>query len=418
MIAIADANNFYASCERAFNPSLEGKPVVILSNNDGCIVARSNEAKALGITMGQPLFHAQELIDQHNIHVFSSNYTLYGDMSARVMATLNRFVEEVEVNSIDEAFLNLANCPGTPDAFARQLRTTVGQWTRIPISIGIAPTKTLAKVANWYAKKQPEHGGVYTLEGPEAIRSALQDFAIGDLWGVGHRYASMLKQNGIRTAWELSQVHEDWIQRYMTVNGLRLVYELRGMPCRLLEVEPPAQKAICCAPSFGRLVTDLPTVRLALTNHLARASEKLRAQGSAARSLTVFVHTNRFRDKDRQYYNSRSVRLPHATGSLPELVRYAMAALESIFKMGYDYQKVGVFLTDLVPQTHQQEHLFTGGPDARLHKLGEMVDGLNKKFGRDKVRLAAQGYDTSWKTKQQWLSRCYTTRWNEILEAN
>ncbi|WP_234733580.1 Y-family DNA polymerase [Tellurirhabdus bombi] len=417
MIAIADANNFYVSCERAFNPTLEKKPVVIMSNNDLCVIARSNEAKALGIKMGQPYFQAEEFIKAHDIQVFSSNYVLYGDMSARVMSTLAHFVEDVEVSSIDEAFLDLTSCPGNPDDIGRQLKATVSQWTRIPLSIGIAPTKTLAKVANWYAKKAPESGGVLTFQDPDQINSALKNFEVDNLWGIGRRYATLLKKNHIHTAWDLSQVHDLWIEKHMTVNGLRLVHELRGLPCHPLEVEPTAKRVICVAPSFGQLIHDLPTIQMGLMNHLAQASRKLRAQNSAASSLTVFLHTNRYRTNAKYYSNSRFVQLPHPSGSLSELAKYASAALEAIFRFGYAYQKVGIYLTGLVPLHYQQPSIFTEGPDPRHAKLSQAMDQLNHRFGRDKVRLAAQGYEERWQMKQRWLSRCYTTRWSDILEA-
>ena len=253
MYGLVDCNNFYVSCERAFNPSLNGKPIVVLSNNDGCAIARSNEAKALGLKMGTPYFQLKEQIEHNEVHVFSSNYTLYGDMSSRVMATLGRFVEEVEVYSIDEAFMNLTGYESVyPDltVFARDLRQTVDQWTRIPVSVGIAPTKTLCKVANYYAKREPQHGGVLLLDSDSKIQSVLADFGVADLWGIGWRYAGMLKRNGIRTAAQLAALPDDWINAKLTVNGLRLAYELRGKSCKLLELDTKPKKAICSAPKL------------------------------------------------------------------------------------------------------------------------------------------------------------------------
>jgi len=272
--------------------------VVILSNNDGCVVARSNEAKALGIKMGIPFFQLAELRKQHDVAVFSSNYSLYGDMSARVMATLGRFVEEVEVYSIDEAFLNLAGYESVyPNLgeLAQTIRSTVLQWTRIPVSVGIAPTKTLCKVANFYAKRQAEHNGVLLLDSGRKISDALENLDVSELWGIGWRYAGMLKRNGIRTAAQFRDAPDDWISTRLTVNGLRLAYELRGMPCKMVEVDAQPKKSICTAPSFGRGVHDLDTISQALTTHLSRATEKLRRQASAAGTLTVFLHTNRFK---------------------------------------------------------------------------------------------------------------------------
>ncbi|ADB42797.1 Y-family DNA polymerase [Spirosoma linguale] len=418
MIALADCNNFYVSCERSFNPSLNGQPVVVLSNNDGSIVARSNEVKKLNVGMGQPFFEIERLRQEHGIHVFSSNYVLYGSMSARVMAIFGRFVEDVEVYSIDEAFFDLNGYESIyPDltTFAHNLRSTVMQWTRIPISIGIAPTKTLAKVANWYAKRQPDASGVCMLSTPEQIRQALEQLSVDELWGIGRRYASFLKQNGIKTALEFSQCHDVWVQKHFTINGLRLVYELRGEVCRTVETQPSARKSVCVAPSFGELVGDRPTLYEALTNYVARASEKLRKQRLAAGAMTVFLHTNRFRAAVGQYSNSRSFTLPVPTNLIPELSHYAIKALDSIYKSGYAYQKVGLILSALQPDTHQTPDVFEGELDPRLLKLLPTVERLNSKLGRDKVRFAAQGFNHLWKMKQRWLSPCYTTHWKDII---
>lgn len=423
MLGLLDVNNMYVSSERSFNRSLERRPVVVLSNNDGCIIARSNEGKALGIKMSAPFFQLDELQQQHNIRVFSSNYALYGDMSARIMATIGRFVEEVEVYSIDEAFLNLTGYEAIyPDLtqFARQLKQTIARWHRIPVSIGLAPAKTLCKVANYYAKRVEEYEGVLGLDTADRIEEVLRDFDVSELWGIGSRYASLLRRNGIRTAAQFRDAPDDWINQHLTVNGLRLAYELRGIPCKLLEVEAPAKKAICSAPSFGRLVFDYDTIAQGMTTHLARAAQKLRQQGSAAGTMTVFLHTNRFRrspngEQAKQYYGTRTVQLPHPTSSNSELATYALAALKLVYRFGYAYQKAGIILSNLVPDTHRQASFFCDTPNERLVNLYRVVDRLNHRHGRDKVRLAAQGYDPTWKTRQQWISSCYTTRWKDIL---
>ncbi|GHB87516.1 Y-family DNA polymerase [Persicitalea jodogahamensis] len=423
MLGLVDCNNFYVSCERSFNPALEGKPVVVLSNNDGCVIARSSEAKALGIKMGLPYFQLKELLSQHEIKIFSSNYTLYGDMSARVMATLGQFSEEVETYSIDEAFINLeawGNAHSDLLIMAQNLRATVGRWTRIPVSIGVAPTKTLCKVANYFSKRSPENDGVLILDTPARITEALSDFPVAELWGIGSRYAAVLRRNDIRTAAQLRDAPDEWINRNLTVNGLRTAYELRGLPCKMLETEAAPKKAICTSPSFGRLVPDLKTVSEALVTHLSRAAEKLRKQGSAAGTVTVFLHTNRFKispngQPARQYYNSLSAQLPHPTASTTELTGYAQALLKTVFRFGYAYQKVGVILSNLVPIDHRQAAIFTDGPDERLVRLSATIDRLNHRYGRDKVRLAAAGYDNTWHHKQQWMSPAYTTRWRDIL---
>ncbi|MBO0936454.1 Y-family DNA polymerase [Fibrella sp. HMF5335] len=423
MIGLLDVNNMYVSCERSFDCSLDNQAVVVLSNNDGCVIARSNEAKELGIKMGTPFFQLDKLRQQHDIRVFSSNYTLYGDMSARIMATIGRFVEQVEIYSIDEAFMNLASYESVyPDLnqFGRELRQTVAQWHRIPVSIGLAPTKTLCKVANYFAKRMVEHEGVLLLDRPDKIDDVLHEFEVADLWGIGSRYASLLRRNGIRTAAQFRNAPDDWISQHLTVNGLRLAYELRSIPCKLLEVEVLPKKAICFAPSFGRLIPDYNTIAQGLATYIARAAYKLRKQNSAAGTLTVFLHTNRFQrspngELAKQYYNSRTVDLPHPTSSNAELVAYASAALKSVYRFGYAYQKVGIILSNLVPDNHRQLALFSDSLDERLVKLHQVTDRLNHRYGRDKVRFAAQGYDPTWKIKQQWVSPHYTTQWKDIL---
>ncbi|CCH55895.1 DNA polymerase V [Fibrisoma limi BUZ 3] len=425
MIGLVDVNNMYVSCERSFNPSLNGVPVVVLSNNDGAIIARSNEAKALGIKMGVPYFMVKELLDAHQVRIFSSNYALYHDMSTRFYSALHRFVEHVEINSIDEAFISLDGYQSVyPDLddLARHMKAKIHQWTRLPVAIGLAPTKTLAKVANYYAKRQESARGVVVLSGEQQIRAALEDLPVSELWGVGSRLAAKLRQCDVKTAWQLRNAPDDFIRDLMTVNGLRLAYELRGQRCKLLEVETPAKKAICSAPSFGDLIPDRKLIQEALTTHLARATEKLRKQHSAAGVVTVFLHTNKHlkspNGEPAKYYSgTRTAVLPHPTTSHTELARYALALLESIYKPGYRYQKVGVMLSDLVADDFKQEGIFNEGPDPKLAKLAKVVDQLNYKHGRDKVRLAVQGYSPEWHMKQQLMSPRYTTRWKDILKA-
>lgn len=425
MLGLVDANNFYASCQRSFDPSLLNRPVVVLSNNDGCVVARSNEAKALGITMGAPFFQMAEIIENHNVAVFSSNYTLYGDMSARLMSTLTHFVEDVEVYSIDEAFIQADGYEAIYPSYrglGESIRTTVAQWLRIPVSVGFGPTKTLAKLSNRIAKQRPELSGVCVLDTPEAIDEVLSDFPVGDLWGVGRRYAGMLKRNGITTAAQLRNANDDWVNQVMTVNGLRLVHELRGFPCRVLEVGQPPKKAIVTAPSFGRLIPDLKTITEAMTTYLGKASEKLRRQDSLCSTMTVFLHTNRFKKSPngqpaKQYYNARTITLPHPTASLTELVRYGDSALQSIFQFGYAYQKVGIILSGFVPSDYRQKGLFIDGPDERMVKLSSIMDRLNQRHGRGTIQLANQSFSPDWEHNRKYLSPCYTTKWSEILKV-
>ena len=422
MLAHVDGKNFYASCHCIFQPELEGKPIIVLSNRDGNVVARSDAAKALGIKMTQPFFETKELRQQHEIFVFSSAYELYGDISSRLMSILTRFAPDVEVYSIDEAFLQLDEYTGVYPSYqglGQAIQQTVKQWLRIPVGVGIAPTKTLAKVANKLAKQRSD--GVCVLDTAEVIGEALDAFPIEDLWGVGGKSAGKLKKHGIKTAAQLRDVPDDWVRQIMTVNGVRLVHELRGFPCKLLDVNPPAKKCICCAPSFGKLVPDLETITDALTTHLSRACEKLRKQDSLCGTITVSLHTNKFRKTPgnglpaKQYSDSITVSLPHPTSATAELLQYAGSALQSIFAYGYAYQKVGIILTDLVPGDYRQKGVFVEGPNEKLLALSCVVDKLNYRFGQDKLRLASQMYNPDWPMKPAYLSQRYTTRWEEIL---
>ena len=376
--------------------------------------------------MGQPFFQLEALRAEQEIAVFSSNYALYADVSARMHSILTNFFADVEVYSIDEAFAQVDGYEGIYPSYqglGQAIRATMDQWLRIPVSVGFGPTKTLAKVANKLAKQTPHLGGVCVLDTPETIAQALSDFPVKELWGVGGRSALKLSRQGIKTAAQLREVPDEWINQVMTVNGLRLVHELRGFPCKLLAVNPPAKKAICTAPSFGRLVADLDTITDALTMYLARAAEKLRKQDSLCGTITVFLHTDRYRKTPgnhlpaRQYSNHITVSLPHPSSATPELLNYAVGGLKSIFRFGYLYQKVGIMLTDLVPGDYRQKGVFVEGPNEKLLALVGVVDRLNQRFGQDKLRLASQHYNPDWPMQQQWLSKRYTTRWEEILLA-
>lgn len=431
MYALIDVNNMYVSCERSFNPALIGKPVVALGNNDHCVIARSQEAKDIGIKMGQPIFQIRELIDQHNVLLCSSNFELYGDMSSRLMSLLTNFADHVEPYSIDEAFLQFEtnfedhySLYPSYQGLGTAMRDTVQQWLRLPICVGFAGTKTLAKVANKRAKSVAELNGVCVLNKTELIEEALTEFKVKDLWGIGHRYAAMLKRNGIENAWQLRTFDNlEWIRTKMTVNGLRMVYELRGYPCKLLEVNMPPKKTICTAVSFGKLIPDLKNIKDALTTYLARCCEKLRRQDSLARHVTVFLHTNPNRITPgnglpaKQYSASRSFQLPHHSNNLSDFLVYAIPVVESLFQFGYNYQKVGVILNDIVPQDHRQGGVFTGWPDEKRLRLGSVVDRINRRHGQDKVHVASQLPNPEWTMVQDSLSQRYTTRWNELLVA-
>lgn len=419
MQAHFDALSFYASCHISFQHALRKQPVIVLSNNDGNIVAQNDKAKKLGITRGTPFFQIKDLVRQQGIQVFSSTYPLYGDMSRRIFAIVGRFVERVEVYSIDEGFFDLEGYESIyPDlrVLAQRIRETTYRSSRIPINIGIAPTKTLCKVATWLAKRQSEHQGICLLDTPAKISDALQEFEVGELWGIGNRYERLLKRNGIQTAAQLREAPDDWVRQFLTVTGLRLVYELRGQPCKALEIEPAKKKSICTAPSFGSPVRDLEPLREAITTYLSRAAIKLRSQASAAGFITVFLHTNYFRTSERQYSNSRTIKLPHPSSSDSELIRYGMAALEAIYREGYNFQKVGIMLTDLVDWDYRQFSVFQEEPDERWKRVYSAVDRINARFGRGRIRLASQGFtESTWLMKQNFRSPCYTTRWNDIL---
>ncbi len=416
MIALVDCNNFYASCERVFNPKMEGKPVVVLSNNDGCVIARSNEAKEIGVPMGAPAFEYEKIFEQNNVQVFSSNYALYGDLSDRVMKVLSRFTPNIEMYSIDEAFLDLSNFPYHDlEKYCANIRRTVIQETGIPVSIGAAATKTLAKVANRYAKKRKREIGVHILNLQEEINHALTATDIADVWGVGGQYAKLLKGTGIRTAFEFTLLQEEWVRKNMYVTGLKTLLELRGVPCYSLEQVPRAKQGICTSRSFGTLVTDYTTLQESVATFASRCSEKLRKQHSVAAMLQVFVHTNPFREQDPQYFNSKSVILSTPTNVSYDMAKAAITGLKMIYRNGYNYKKAGVMVTGITPEQSVQLSMFEHPKFAKNKSVMQSVDRINKIMGRDKVRLTAMGFDRTWKLRQEKKSPCYTTRWSDLL---
>ncbi|MFC5271395.1 Y-family DNA polymerase [Adhaeribacter terreus] len=417
LFALVDCNNFYASCERLFRPELEGKPVVVLSNNDGCAIARSNEAKALGVKMGDPLFQIQDIVKQHNIHVFSSNYELYGDMSFRVAETLRSFTPNVEVYSVDESFLDLGEFKflNLPE-YALNIKNRVKQNTGIPVSIGVAPTKTLAKVANRIAKKSPKANGCLVLTDSYHIDEALKRTEIGDVWGVGRQYAKFLINYGIATAYKLKHTNDSWIKKHLSVVMLRTVKELRGEPCADLELEPGKKKEICTSRSFGKPVKEFDELLEAASTHAGKCAFKLRKQKCCAKELTVFVHTNRFADTP-QYFNSKKIQLPTASSSDLELIKHTKKALERIYKPGYLYKKAGVIVSDIIPGSNVQLNLLDKTDHGKEFTLMQFLDRITNKFGRDSVKVACQGIDPkkNWNLKREFISPCRTTRLNEIL---
>jgi len=415
LYALLDCNNFYVSCERVFNPELEGQPVVVLSNNDGCIIARSNEAKGLGLRMGEPYFRAKSLLDRNRVRVFSSNYALYGDMSRRVMEQVGRLEPEVEVYSIDEAFIRL---PAAKEEVLRitggDIRASVRQHTGIPVSIGFGPTKTLAKIANRMAKKHPEYDGVFVILPESDIGSILKGIEAGEVWGIGNRSSRKLADHGIFTAYDLSRADEVWVRKHLSITGVRTMRELRGISCFPLEEVPPPKHSIACSRSFGSLVTDFMEMREAAVSYVSRAAEKLRAQQLKAGCLTLYLTTNRFRIDQPQYADSRTVTFSCPTADTAELIAQAMRCLKELFRRGYAYQKVGVVLCDLTSaHIHHQANLFTV-PRRNRESLHKALDRINHRWGRDTLQYGSAGLVKPWHHKQAMKSPSYTTNWHEL----
>ena len=429
MYALVDCNNFYVSCERVFQPRLEGRPVVVLSNNDGCLIARSAEAKALGLRMGDPYFQVKPVLEQHAVTVFSSNYALYGDMSRRVMWYLGQVAPAVEVYSIDEAFLDLHGLVpfvvDSLDAYARTVRANVLARTGIPTCVGIAPTKTLAKLANRLAKKTPALSGVLHLDSDDRRRWALEQVAVEDVWSIGRQYATKLHAAGITTAAALAGCTEAYARRHLGgVVGARLVRELRGYPCLGLapsEDGTRARRSLCCSRTFGRPLSAFADVTGAVSAFASRAAEKLRRPGDAAHLLTVFLGKSRYGLEPPPYSCSTTLTLPVATSDTVELVRYAQAALKKLWQPGQRYTNAGVVLDGLEPAGQAQLGLFEAAPvsEKRARLMAEL-DALNRRFGKGTVRLAATarapGQSVApWEGQAQWRTPQYTTRLEDLL---
>jgi DNA polymerase V len=416
--ALVDCNNFYASCERLFNPTLAGQPIVVLSNNDGCVVARSNEAKALGIAMGVPEFQIRPLLRAHRVHVFSSNYRLYGDLSQRVMETLEQFSPDLEIYSIDEAFLSLTGFERRNlTDYGRAIRRTVKQWTGLPVSVGIAETKTLAKLANRVAKRTADTDGVFDLLACPDREALLDGVAVADVWGIGPNSARLLTQHGITTAWQLRQTDEHWIRKHMGVVGLRVVAELRGHSCLELEACPAPKQGITCSRAFGRSVSTLAEMEEAVSSYVSRAAEKLRGEGLAATVLTVFIMTNAFTDEP-QYRNSVTCSLPVGTDTTSELIRVALRGLRTIYLDGYRYKKAGVMCTALVPAGQVQPDLFDRQDRPKSSRLMAALDAINDRWGAGTLAYASSGLMKAWQTQCHHRSPAYTTDWNELPVVN
>ncbi|MFC5046915.1 Y-family DNA polymerase [Aquimarina hainanensis] len=417
MIALIDCNNFYASCERVFNPSLEGKPIAVLSNNDGCVIARSNETKALGVPMGAPAFEYKKIFEKNDIKVFSSNYALYGDISQRVMNVLSRYSPDVEVYSIDEAFVQFVgyenyNLP----QYAAQIKQQVKKLTGIPISIGIARTKALAKVANKIAKKYAERTkGVYVIDTEEKQQKALKWTKIEDVWGIGRQFTKRLHKINITTAYKFTQLPNEYVRKEYSVVGLRLKKELEGFPTLQLE-EVKNKKAIATTRSQKKDVNDYSILKERISTYAISCAEKLRRQKSAANLVYVFVRTNPFKPDAPQYRNSIAVTLPFPSNSALTISQHAIKGLKNIYRNQYSYKKIGVIVMGIVPEKSIQLNLFNN-EDPRHKLLMSVIDKINTREGTTKIRIASQDLGRKWKMRQERLSPFYTTKWEDIIQV-
>lgn len=413
-LALVDCNNFYVSCERLFRPDLLKVPLVVLSNNDGCVVSRSNEAKALGVKMGQPWFECRALGEQHGILALSSNYALYADISNRVMAIVAAFSPRHEVYSIDECFADLTGIPQVRDV-GYAIRERVGRWTGIPVCVGIGPTKTLAKLANHVAKKHPRSKGVFNYNALTAEQKTrlLQRIAVGDLWGVGRKITKRLALHGVYTVQDLRMAHVPTLRAEFGVVMDKIQRELQEIPCLELQEVQPDRQQIISSRSFGSMVTDLPPLKEALSTFVANACAKLRAQDSHASIIQVFLQTNRFREELPQYMPSIAVPLTYPTNDSLEVNRWAAYLCERIFKPGYQYKKAGVMLSEITPASQRQGDLLDAGP-ASNDRLMQALDTLNQRYGRGTVKVSTQGADQGWQMLQERKSPNYTTCWEEV----
>ena len=405
-IALIDCNSFYVSCERLFNPKIRKKPVVVLSNNDGCIISRSNEAKVLGIKMGEPYFKEKDIIVKNNVQVFSSNYSLYGDISRRVMRTLKRFNSDIEIYSIDEAFLDLSNFPDNEvENIGHEIRNIVLKWTGIPTSIGIAKTKTLSKVANHIAKKK--QSGVTSFIGIENIDSILEKVEINNVWGVGKQLTKFYK-SGIYNAKQLKNVSNTWIKKSSNVLSSRTAMELRGIPCIDLEATSSKRKSCVVSRSFGQRVENFQELKEAIASYSLNASEKIRSESLVTKSITVFIRTSSFQSRFGYYSNSKTIDFPIATNNSIEIVKAAISSLETIFKNGYRYQKAGVMLSRLSDSV-DGKNLFSSEKDKKINSLMKSIDNTNHRYGRSTLSLASAGVHKRWNTRRQHYSKIDTT---------
>ena len=417
MFALVDCNNFYASCERLFQPLLKDKPVVVLSNNDGCVIARSNEVKKY-VPMGAVAHKYKQVFEQNKVYVFSSNFALYGDLSNRVMNNLREFSPDIEIYSIDEAFLKFEGFENyNLYEYGITIKNTINKNVGIPVSIGFAPTKVLCKVANRIAKKYPEKtNGSYVIDSEEKRVKALKWLAIEDVWGIGRKIAAKLRAINVNTAYDFTQLHDSYVKTEFSVIGLRLKHELEGK-VRLSLDEVVSKKSIATTRSFKNDITDINELKERISTYAILCAEKLRKQNTDCNLVTVFILTNRFKKNIPQYYKSITITLPYASSSSITLSKFAIKGLMSIYKKGYHFKKGGVIINGITPKGTKQINLFTN-ENPKHEKLMKAIDRVNANLGVNKVKFGSQDFGRAWKMRQEKLSKRYTTNWDELLEVD
>ncbi len=410
-VALIDCNSFYVSCERLFNPKIKNVPVVVLSNNDGCVISRSIEAKKIGIKMGEPYFKVKNLVKKNNVQIFSSNYALYGDLSRRVMKVLKSFTDKIEIYSIDEAFLDLSHIKNNEiEVYGKKIRERILKWIGIPTSVGISSTKTLSKVANHLAKKNKT--GVVFLN--RNIDTILKNFDISEVWGVGKQLSKLYTKNGINNAYQLKNISNTWVKKSTNVLGAKTVMELRGISCIDLETQQSKRKSCCVSRSFGKKVESLNKLKESITTHCLNAAEKIRIDKQTTRAVTVFIRTSPF-DKNRKYYsNSTTIELPVSTNNSLVLIKTAIDALKKIYKYGYFYQKAGIILSKLKDASEKELNLLSPILENKSKTLMRAIDFTNAKYGRNAISIAQAGINSDWKMRREHSSKIDTASFDSL----
>jgi DNA polymerase V len=419
IFGLVDCNNFYVSCEQAFNPKLSNKPVVVLSNNDGCVISRSQEAKDLGITLGQPIFKCMDMVEKYNIQVLSSNFSLYGDISNRIMSTLSQICPDIEIYSIDEAFILLdSNQASNLEDYLKIIRDTIYKWTGIPVSIGAATTKTLAKVANKIAKRNKDLKGIFNLVDKPNLEEYLETIDVSDIWGIGRSFVKLLNKHGVYNAKQLSTVNDSWAKKYLKTPGLKTVLELRGIPCIELNDVVQPKKSIITSRTFGNDICNIQEMTEAISTFTTNAADKLRKQNSVASCVQVFVMSNPFKDGEK-YFNSTIIPTKIPTANTLDLIRYALIGLKKIYKDKIKYKKAGVMLSEIIQNEGAKSSLFDDVyPESKDEKLMNVIDNINLRYGRNTLYPLSNGIEHNWKMKQLRKSQRYTTNLNELLTIN